>query len=533
MKQKLKQTKGITLIALVITIIVLLILAGVSIAMLTGENGILTQANKSKIEQSHGAVREGISLAYNEYQIEINTASNGKIASKEIVTIKGEEEKAKSGITETFLQFLDDKGYIRDGTTDVLNVEALTGSKQALGNGTNTDIYKIEEENGKYIVNYYDDKGTTEQIWSIISNTTNTETGDLTLEPDTGKEALILVYNVSAGDEIELPYSLQWEDTYGDDRTVYYATYNFHIDWGDGNTANITNENIESLAIHQYDDDGIYEVKITGNYDILAEGIHINNLVKVAQWGTTGLKVIDFMYMHELTEIVSPTENSFNELKHISFGYTDLGNIPENLLAKCPNLTSLNGIFDNTKVTQIPKKLFVNCSNVTDFSHVFAYTNITEIPENLFENCSNAIDFSGIFMGTLITDIPEDLFANCPNVTNFTGTFAYTTITSIPENLFANCPNVTDFGCTFERTEITTIPENLFTNCQNVEDFGWCFAECSNLTGDATELWKRVPNGEETEYKGVPDGEACFAEAIHLNNYEGIPDYWKLEPPPM
>ncbi len=43
-----KNIKGITLIALVITIIVLLILAGVSIAMLTGQNGILTQAQKSK-----------------------------------------------------------------------------------------------------------------------------------------------------------------------------------------------------------------------------------------------------------------------------------------------------------------------------------------------------------------------------------------------------------------------------------------------------------------------------------------------------
>ena len=46
--------KGITLIALVITIIVLLILAGVTIATLTGENGILTRANdaKEKTEQA-------------------------------------------------------------------------------------------------------------------------------------------------------------------------------------------------------------------------------------------------------------------------------------------------------------------------------------------------------------------------------------------------------------------------------------------------------------------------------------------------
>ena len=43
-----RKTAGITLIALVITIIVLLILAGISIMMLTGDNSILNQAGKSK-----------------------------------------------------------------------------------------------------------------------------------------------------------------------------------------------------------------------------------------------------------------------------------------------------------------------------------------------------------------------------------------------------------------------------------------------------------------------------------------------------
>ena len=42
-----KKNNGITLIALVITIIVLLILAGVTIATLTGENGILTRASEA------------------------------------------------------------------------------------------------------------------------------------------------------------------------------------------------------------------------------------------------------------------------------------------------------------------------------------------------------------------------------------------------------------------------------------------------------------------------------------------------------
>ena len=50
MREKLKRKNGITLIALVVTIVVLLILAGVSISMLLGENGIITQANESKTE---------------------------------------------------------------------------------------------------------------------------------------------------------------------------------------------------------------------------------------------------------------------------------------------------------------------------------------------------------------------------------------------------------------------------------------------------------------------------------------------------
>lgn len=45
--------KGITLIALVVTIVVLLILAGVSISMLTGENGIINQATGAQIQNSH------------------------------------------------------------------------------------------------------------------------------------------------------------------------------------------------------------------------------------------------------------------------------------------------------------------------------------------------------------------------------------------------------------------------------------------------------------------------------------------------
>ena len=59
----MKKEKGITLIALVVTIVVLLILAGVSISMLLGENGIITQASEAKKASIRGEEQEYVDLA--------------------------------------------------------------------------------------------------------------------------------------------------------------------------------------------------------------------------------------------------------------------------------------------------------------------------------------------------------------------------------------------------------------------------------------------------------------------------------------
>ena len=62
----MKNNKGITLIALVVTIIVLLILAGVSIAMLTGQNGILNRASDAGESTAVANAKEKVTLAINE-----------------------------------------------------------------------------------------------------------------------------------------------------------------------------------------------------------------------------------------------------------------------------------------------------------------------------------------------------------------------------------------------------------------------------------------------------------------------------------
>lgn len=102
-----KTNKGITLVALVITIIVMLILAGITIATLAGENGILNNASKAGEETEIGKIKEKIALAISEKitnkaiegkkpdltreEIEEIITNNGATLVDNIIRIKGKE----------------------------------------------------------------------------------------------------------------------------------------------------------------------------------------------------------------------------------------------------------------------------------------------------------------------------------------------------------------------------------------------------------------------------------------------------------
>lgn len=118
----LRNQKGITLIALVITIIVLLILAGVSIAMLTGDNGILTQANKATVTNIEGRVDEEVKLAVQACKLAIeNQTANDYSWNAAIDGIKGDDlpatatgslnETTNGIIIATLAKDLDAAGY--------------------------------------------------------------------------------------------------------------------------------------------------------------------------------------------------------------------------------------------------------------------------------------------------------------------------------------------------------------------------------------------------------------------------------------
>ena len=106
-----------------ITIIVLLILAGVTIATLMGDNGVLTKANKASEENTHFTVYEGLSLEITNYYA----------------------DKKLGKTTESLINYLKSNSIIDEDL--VINVEELVGQTLSLGNGNTTDgdYYKLEE----------------------------------------------------------------------------------------------------------------------------------------------------------------------------------------------------------------------------------------------------------------------------------------------------------------------------------------------------------------------------------------------------
>ena len=93
-EKSIKSSRGITLIALIITIIVLLILAGVSISMVVGENGILNRAQEASEKTKFASEKEAIEFIMSDIK-------TGLMIKEEIPSEKyiGEKLSSMSAVT--------------------------------------------------------------------------------------------------------------------------------------------------------------------------------------------------------------------------------------------------------------------------------------------------------------------------------------------------------------------------------------------------------------------------------------------------
>ena len=131
----MKNNKGITLIALVITIIVLLILAGVSISTIAGENGILKKAKAAKENTNSSQEKELIDIA----------VSSAKLNNTETLEIT--EENLEKELDKVLGKRDEKYTLTKEGTNYVVKCIESGRSYIIEGKGEGNGIEKVEPTN--------------------------------------------------------------------------------------------------------------------------------------------------------------------------------------------------------------------------------------------------------------------------------------------------------------------------------------------------------------------------------------------------
>ena len=369
MKTKIKQEKGITLIALVITIVVLLILAGVSINAIFSENGIINKAKDAQNKMNQATQNDLIGL--NELDKLISSLTDKTT----------EETVPKIAMFDTGKK-VRDKMYnlMPEGTISKFSyscnvsidaIEKYNGVPD-LTKMTESNIVSLRESN--FPIYMWAEKSGKTEIRTINGETNLTEENEYNKRVETGK-----IYWWSESDSVYL----------NSDSAQMFAGLPYLT-------------NIDGLKDMKTD----YVVNMSDMF--YSVGTQLSNIDALSGWNTSKVENMSGMFAgnNELTDIeglkkwntsnVTDMHNMFGDGDSSGCAFTNLSAI-SNWNVK--NVTNMTG-------------MFYMCSELEDISEIWNW-NITEIAQSMFLSCSN---LKTITIPSTITKI-SNAFEGCANLT--------------------------------------------------------------------------------------------------------------------
>ena len=495
-----KKKNAITLLALVITIVIMLLLAGVAIQMTMGENGLIAKSAQAQKAQAKAELYDTAKLSY--MSLNIKALENGQPSPNAELVLSTTEFTNKYNVVGD--DVTDKKGTVIDTKANVLNIIQGTVAGGFSSGGASTSESWPKTVGGVTIPEEDKDK-------MILK---------LKVKSDTEVDFSTHIENLMKIDPIELDYGNGEKENVTD----LYNRNNKHYNVGE---YILKLKNIKDFGLREVGD---FEIEVLQWGKILEKNekniIQISNVSKIYEPEPDRIpieyihpkftEIPEWLFSKKVTStvmskfgsnnsIVSIPEGLFkNNVNIVSFdrvfyNCTGITSIPEGLFKNNVNVTNFGSVFSNCSgLTSIPEGLFKNNVNVKSFGSVFSNcSGLTSIPEGLFKNNVNVTNFGSVFTNCIgLTSIPEGIFKNNVNVKSFTGLFAGCSgITSIPEGLFKNNVNVINFVTTFGYSGLRNIPEGLFKNNVNVINFVETFRGCTGLTGipeDIIELGKKV-----------------------------------------
>ena len=441
-----KKKNAITLLALVITIVIMLLLAGVAIQMTMGENGLIAKSEQAQKEQAKAELYDTAKLSY--ANLKVKATENGQPSPQAELALSTTEFTNKYNVVGD--DVTDKKGNVIDTKANVLNIIQGTVAGGFSSGGT-----------------------TAAESWPKT-------VGGVTI-PEEDKDKMILKLRVK--NHTVVPF--------GGAGPALANVDPIEVDYGDGEKGEITDL---YYGISKEYDSGEYILKFKNIRDFVLS--HWGDFeIEVLQWG----KILEkneknIIQISNVSKIYEPEPDRI-PIEYIHPKFTE---IPEWLFSKKVTSTVMSEFRSNNSIVSIPEGLFKNNVNIVSFDRVFYNcTGITNIPEGLFKNNVNVTNFGSVFTNCSgLTSIPEGLFKNNVNVKSFGSVFTNCSgLTSIPEGLFKNNVNVKSFGSVFSNCSgLTSIPEGLFKNNVNVTNFGSVFTNCIGLTSIPEGIFKNNVN---------------------------------------
>ena len=506
---KVQKKRGVTILALVITIIIMLLLAGVVMQMALGDNGLIAKVSQSKVEQAKAELYETARIEY--------------LSLKTKAIAKDEEEPPVSEVlsAEGFLAKYDVNGdNITDKKGEVIDTKDNLLAKLSGMVGSGSGGHTTQEIPETPTPQPYPEQ-----------NYPKTIDGITIYEQD--KDKMILKINIKEHIKLDIR-----EYSHNPDPK------NIEVEWGNWGYDTFTPDSEYSgttTGEHEYyPGDYIMKIKGAKSFKLINKEYKYDKFeVTVLHWGKfeeengyesnrIELNSVKDIKMPEPNDVtINYRKGLFERIPEDLFKYKptrksistfqeceNLNSIPEDLYKYNTEMETLGGTFLScNNLKSIPENLLKYNRKLKDIYVSFSGTGIESVPEGLFKYNKELLTINTIFSGSIkIESIPEGLFKENKKLVAISNIFQNCSkIESIPENLFRYNTNLKDIAMIAGRTSIKNIPENLFKYNTEVKNFNSVFSNLKKI-----ENFERAFEDNEN-LKEIPEN--LFANNIEAKSF--------------
>ena len=358
--KKIQKKKGVTLVALAITIIIMLLLAGIVIQMTLGDNGLIAKSTQAKIDQAKEELYETARLEYLTLKTKAISKDEEEPPVSEVLSASG--FLAKYDVNGD--NITDKKGEVIDTKDNLLaKLSGMAGS----GSGGNTTPSTPSEPETPTPQTY------PEQSYQKTI-------GGVPI-PESDKDKLIIKLKVKNNMRINFGGLRGFK---GSENPIVNTEGVVNVDYGNGTNGVITDFNYGVFVDYTV---GEYVVKFENitNFHIgkdthtYGSGYTDDYDMEILQWGkdTQG-----WLELYNVSKIYEP-ENGKSVIEYYNGKFNE---IPEWLFKNKGNSTKISRFYYCNNITTVPGNLFNNCNNVDSLQWEFYdCRNIMSIPDSVIE----------------------------------------------------------------------------------------------------------------------------------------------------